>query len=37
MALNHGIRNCTDITMRGFVLDCDPLSFTQGGIVEIAP
>ena len=31
------ILNCADITMRGFVLDCDPLSFTQGDIVEVTP
>ncbi len=31
------ISDCTGITMRGFVLDCDPLSFTQGDIVEVAP
>ena len=28
---------CKDIVMRGFVLDCDPLSFTQGDIVEVTP
>ncbi|MCP4785328.1 MAG: hypothetical protein GY903_04855 [Fuerstiella sp.] len=31
------IRNCQGITMRGFVLDCDPLSFTQGDIIEVVP
>ncbi|MGB1129715.1 MAG: right-handed parallel beta-helix repeat-containing protein, partial [Haloferula sp.] len=31
------IRNSTNITMRGFVLDCDPVSFTQGDIIEISP
>lgn len=28
------ISDCADITMRGFVLDCDPASFTQGDIIE---
>jgi hypothetical protein len=31
------IRNSRHITMRGFVLDCDPASFTQGDIVEVSP
>jgi hypothetical protein len=31
------ISDCRDITMRGFVLDCDPLSFTQGDIIRVAP
>lgn len=31
------VRNSRNITMRGFVLDCDPTSFTQGDIVEVNP
>lgn len=31
------VNNCTDVTMRGFVFDCDPLSFTQGDITEVEP
>ncbi|MCH7224631.1 right-handed parallel beta-helix repeat-containing protein [Haloferula sp. A504] len=31
------ISDCAGITMRGFILDCDPLSFTQGDIIEVAP
>ncbi len=31
------IRNSRHITMRGFVLDCDPASFTQGDIVDVSP
>jgi hypothetical protein len=31
------VRNCRNITMRGFVIDCDPPSFTQGDIVEVNP
>lgn len=32
-----GIVDCKDVVMRGFVLDCDPVSFTQGDIVEVTP
>ena len=32
-----GIVDSKDVTMRGFVLDCDPVSFTQGDIVEVSP
>ena len=32
-----GIVDCKDVVMRGFVLDCDPVSFTQGDIVEVSP
>jgi len=32
-----GIVDCKDIIMRGFVLDCDPVSFTQGDIIEVSP
>lgn len=31
------IHGCQAITMRRFVLDCDPVSFTQGDIVEVSP
>lgn len=31
------ISDCKDITMRGFVIDCDPASFTQGDIIEVEP
>jgi len=31
------INNCDDVTMRGFVFDCDPLGFTQGDIVKVEP
>ncbi|MGZ0654810.1 right-handed parallel beta-helix repeat-containing protein [Coraliomargarita sp. W4R53] len=36
----HGfiwMENCTRITMRGFIFDSDPLSFTQGDIVKVSP
>lgn len=31
------IRSSRNITMRGFALDCEPTSFTQGDIVEVTP
>jgi hypothetical protein len=31
------VNNCDDVTMRGFVFDCDPLGFTQGDIVRTEP
>lgn len=31
------ISDCEDITMRGFVIDCDPASFTQGDIIGVEP
>lgn len=32
-----GIVDSKDVVMRGFVLDCDPVSFTQGDIIEVSP
>ena len=29
------ISDCSNVTMRGFFLDCDPLGFTQGDIVKV--
>ncbi|MBC2595740.1 right-handed parallel beta-helix repeat-containing protein [Ruficoccus amylovorans] len=29
--------NCTDLKLKGFTIDYDPLPFTQGTIVEISP
>ena len=31
------IENCANVTLRGLVIDYDPLPFTQGKIVEISP
>jgi len=31
------VANCRNVTMRGFVLDCDPLSFTQGDVISLEP
>ncbi len=28
---------CSNVTMRGFFFDCDPLGFTQGDIVRVSP
>lgn len=29
------LESCEDVTMRGFVIDCDPLPFTQGTITKV--
>ncbi|MDT8389827.1 MAG: hypothetical protein RRC34_04885 [Lentisphaeria bacterium] len=29
------VEECEDVTVRGFVVDCDPLPFTQGTITEV--
>jgi len=29
------LEECEDVTVRGFVLDCDPLPFTQGTITDV--
>ena len=29
------INNCSNVTMRGLVFDCDPLSYTQGDITRV--
>lgn len=29
------LEDCEDVTVRGFVVDCDPLPFTQGTITEV--
>jgi hypothetical protein len=29
------LEDCEDVTVRGFVLDCDPLPFTQGTITDV--